>query len=341
MAEWARPQNSRRIVNAAGDWLASDNTTEVDRNLAIINNWRSSHSFPLNTLQTATRRYGRIVDPDVLVAQRIKRLPAIAAKLENEPWLKLSQMQDIGGCRGIVRSVEQVKELAEAFTNSRIKHQLIREDDYITTPRATGYRSHHLVYKYRSDRSEHWNDLRVEVQLRSPLQHAWATAVETVGAFTGQALKASQGNEDWQRFFALMGSEMALLEETPIVSDTPRNERTLVGEIRRYAEALDVSVTLATYRDTIEQFVPIAPPGIEYFLIERRSTEHVEVGGYRSAEVVEAYEAYNQAEERTRSDPSVDVVLVRVESLAALRRAYPNYFLDTEVFLREVERVLG
>jgi hypothetical protein len=32
-------------------------------------------------------------------------------------------------------------------------------------------------------------------------------------------------------------------------------------------------------------------------------------------------------------DPDADAVLVSVDSMAALRRAYPNYFLDTKVFV--------
>ena len=230
--------------------------------MEIINNWRSSHSFPLNTLQNTTRRYGRTVDPDVLVAQRIKRLPAITAKLKNEPWLKLSQMQDIGGCRGVVSSVEQASQLVKAFVNSKMKHQLLRQDDYITTPRASGYRSHHLVYKYYSDHSDYCNDLRIEVQIRSQLQHAWATAVETVSAFTGQALKASHGGDDWRRFFALISSEMAIRERTPLIDDTPPNVRSLVREIKKYAKLLNVVATLTTYRATIEQSLPAAPRGI-------------------------------------------------------------------------------
>ena len=204
MADWARPQHSRRSVNGAGAQLVDATVLTPSQPMEIINNWRSSHRFPLNTLQNTTRRYGRTVDPDVLVAQRIKRLPAITAKLKNEPWLKLSQMQDIGGCRGVVSSVEQASQLVKAFVNSKMKHQLLRQDDYITTPRASGYRSHHLVYKYYSDHSDYCNDLRIEVQIRSQLQHVWATAVETVSAFTGQALKASHGGDDWRRFFALM-----------------------------------------------------------------------------------------------------------------------------------------
>ena len=39
-------------------------------------------------------------------------------------------------------------------------------------------------------------------------------------------------------------------------------------------------------------------------------------------------------------DPDKDAVLVTVESLAALRRAYPNYFLATTAFLESVEEAI-
>ncbi len=39
------------------------------------------------------------------------------------------------------------------------------------------------------------------MQIRTAVQHSWATAVEVVGAFTAQSLKSSQGNEKWLDFF--------------------------------------------------------------------------------------------------------------------------------------------
>lgn len=45
--------------------------------LAVINNWRSSHSFPLNTLQMNLRDTSRKFDREPTIAQRIKRLPSI------------------------------------------------------------------------------------------------------------------------------------------------------------------------------------------------------------------------------------------------------------------------
>lgn len=49
--------------------------------------------------------------------------------------------------------------------------------------------------------------------------------------------------------------------------------------------------------------------------------------------VLTAAEQYDALGRSAALDQNTDVVLVSVESLAALRRAYPNYFLDTEVFL--------
>jgi ppGpp synthetase/RelA/SpoT-type nucleotidyltranferase len=99
------------------DWEKEDfeNLQRVQEAYEIIYNFRSSHSFPLNTFQTTLRDKAHKVDADCIVAQRIKRLPTILAKL-NRRKVKLSEIQDIGGCRAIVSSVAR---RAEARKNLR------------------------------------------------------------------------------------------------------------------------------------------------------------------------------------------------------------------------------
>jgi ppGpp synthetase/RelA/SpoT-type nucleotidyltranferase len=109
--------------------------------------------------------------------------------------MTLSQMQDIGGCRAIVSSAEGVAKLCASYAESDLKHILHQTDNYIDTPKDSGYRGVHLIYRYHSDRRQDYNSLKIEMQLRSQLQHAWATAVETVGAFVRQALKSSVGEQ--------------------------------------------------------------------------------------------------------------------------------------------------
>lgn len=56
-----------------------------------------------------------------------------------------------------------------------------------------------------------------ELQIRTKLQHAWATAVEAMGTFLGEALKAGHGPAAWRDFFATASAAIAHVESTPPV----------------------------------------------------------------------------------------------------------------------------
>ena len=49
---------------------------------------------------------------------------------------------------------------------------------------------------------------------------------------------------------------------------------------------------------------------------------------------------YELREQKTKNDPNSDVVLVSVGSLKQLKKAYPNYFLDTEEFIKQLSIML-
>jgi hypothetical protein len=355
---WATPQYSKKKVNWAGKMLVSsepdaflDGDSDDPYTLAanpaysswqekyfdaldIVNNWRSSHNFPLNTFHVWLKRRAKLIDPGCITAQRIKRLSSIEAKLERFSTMTLSQMQDIGGCRAIVASCPQVKDLAKAYADSDIKHSLAQKDDYIDTPKDSGYRGIHLIYRYFSDKKTDYNTLKVEVQLRSQLQHAWATAVESVGAFIQQALKSSLGEQDWLRFFALMGTAIAIRENSTPVPDTPTTYGELVKELREYANALDVANRLATFGAALQITESPRRDSDHYFLLEvNHKTKLVTVTGFKQAESDKATAEYLEVEKKRKDSQDADAVLVSVDSMAALRRAYPNYFLDTKVFV--------
>ena len=100
---WAKLQHERGEVDAAGRLLAKMTFPVTSMEglgaLAIINNWRASHAYPLNTFQLTLRRKARKIERDAIVAQRAKRLESIHAKLARQPSMRMSQMQDIAGCR--------------------------------------------------------------------------------------------------------------------------------------------------------------------------------------------------------------------------------------------------
>lgn len=340
---WTVPRYSRADVDKAGATLIDKAATaeDLEHALVVINNWRSSHSFPLNTFQVGLRQRAWEVSRQSLVAQRIKRLSSIELKLRRFDWLRLSEMQDIGGCRAVVSSVRRVDRLVRSYRESDVKHRLVDQDDYIRNPKRSGYRGIHLIYAYRSDRKRTYNRLKIEMQFRTRLQHAWATAVETVGTFIEQALKASRGEKEWLRFFALAGSVFAIREGTPLIPETPTNEAELIGELRHYVQELDVEARLHAYGAALRTLEDPSARRARYFLLELDpGARRVSVTGYRSNELRQASREYLAAERKLKPVPGADAVLVSVESLAALRRAYPNYFLDTDVFLNALNRAM-
>ena len=65
-----------------------------------------------------------------------------------------------------------------------------RAYDYVTKGKDDGYRSYHVVFDFQSrDHEAAFDGRRVEVQVRTWLQHSWATAVEAVGLFRRENLK--------------------------------------------------------------------------------------------------------------------------------------------------------
>ncbi len=310
----------------------------------VINNWRSSHAYVLNTFQMALRHRAIKVDKGAIVAQRSKRRTSIKAKLERMDSLRLSEMQDIAGCRAIVSSVKQVYELVEGYKRRYSKHKLVDEDDYIKHPKSDGYRGYHLIYRYYNSKFPAYKGLKVEIQLRSGLQHCWATAVETTDIFERQGLKAHQGTPEWRRFFALMGAAIAMREDCKTVPRTPRNWRDLTTELREAAMQLNVKSRLSAFGATLKIIgeADTQRAGIRHvllFLDPDEGNERLSLYGFPTRNMDDAAKQYYIRELEKKE--GTDAVLVSVSDAATLRRAYPNYFLDTDVFLQTLDEFIS
>lgn len=342
--KWVMPEYKKGQVDWAGRVLIAREIDydDLERSLSIISNWRSCHGYPLNTFQDTLRKKARRYDGNCIVAQRTKRLSSIMHKLARFPTMELSQMQDIGGCRAILESAAHVQTLVDSYRRSDLRHKLARVTNYIDQPRQSGYRGVHLLYQYSSDkeRTSVFNGLRIEMQLRSGLQHAWATAVETVGTFTRQALKSSLGETEWLRFFALMASVIALREGCPLVPGTPTDQGELIAELRHHATQLDVHHRLKAFGAALRTIPEADLRNAHYFLLELDpDAQSITIKGFSNREAEAASEEYLEAERKAQGG-TADAVLVSVDKLESLRRAYPNYFLDTDVFLRTLGEAL-
>jgi len=343
---WPVLRYSKAQVDKAGETLASENLFgDTDTALDILSNWRAAHSFALNTMQMGLRQRARIIDEHALIVQRVKRISSIIQKLRRFPAMKLSRMQDIGGCRAVVETVEQVRDLHKKYRGSHQRHNLANRKDYVVQPKPSGYRGIHLIYRYQGKPDAPHNGRLIEIQLRSKLQHAWATAVETVGVFLDQALKSSVGSEDWLRFFTLAGSAFAWKEAAPLVPGTPSSAKELRKAIKPLWTSLKVARRLDDFGRALAVLDNFPKKRAYYFLLHLRQSHdasaRLDITRFPKASLDTATEQYLTVEKGLARERGAQAVLVASESMTALKRAYPNYFLDTQVFVEEVAVFLG
>lgn len=334
--KWEKVKYSKSKINKAGKVLldAVPGSEEEKEALEILNNWRASHAYPLQVIASELRR----ASESALVVQRLKRLDSIVAKLKRIQGMSLYGMQDIGGCRVIVDLVDDVYMVLNEYKDSRKQHILKRENDYIINPKKSGYRSYHIVYQFYSDEIEEYNkNMRVEIQLRTRLQHTWATAVEMMGIYTKSALKASIGDTNVLRFFALVSSVFARIEGTAIVPDTADSYDQLVKEIKCIDQKYNIISKLSALNVAIDHVKDNKEEGY-YILILNYESKMLKIRHFTTSEIETATEVYNEIE--GLKEISIDAVLVSANSFETLRVAYPNYFSDIGEFVEMMRQIL-
>lgn len=350
--EWVKRQFGKGEIDRAGKLLAwwwEDTTRENENNkrdlnmaYVIVENWRTSHGLPLNTFQAALRGRAKRVEQRVIVAQRLKRFASVMNKLAREPTMKLSQMHDLGGCRAILSSVKAVYDLYHMYKGNAPllpTEGTLKCYDYIKEPKEDGYRGIHIAGRYhpRVKSREPWQNQRIEIQLRTRLQHAFATAVETVTTFTKQPLKFGAGPTEWRSFFSLMGSALAEVEGTEHVKNTPKDHVELISSLQSAVEELKVRQRLRGWADAMKVLPRRHTKGYKWLLLVLNTTDNtIKVTGFKNRK--EASRVIASIEQSKRKD--LDAVLVWVNSIRNLRNAYPNYYADTQGFLQALDLVL-
>ncbi|MCP4102963.1 MAG: (p)ppGpp synthetase [Lentisphaerae bacterium] len=341
--EWIKPEYSKKQVNKAGDLLTpreefkhySGGKMPLVDAIKILFNWRAAHAFPMQIILDFLRKTSLRVDKKAIAVQRLKRISSILEKLKRENGMNLSRMEDIAGCRVVVENCDQVYDIYEKFKKSRTKHILYRERDYINNPKPSGYRSIHLIYKYNAGKKE-YGGLPVEIQIRSQIQHSWATAVEVVGTFTKQALKASSGDKSWLEFFRLVSIEFAKLERNQPYSNAQYNSS--FNEMSELYNQLDVEKRLHAFKVVAKKIA--SSKNDTYYLLKLNLTDRlVTVSKFQKKDLENATSQYDSEEQRYKDDSDIDLVLVSAKSVKDLKKAYPNYFLNTGEFSKNLKKV--
>lgn len=335
----------------------------AERKLAIekIQNFREFHLYPLMLMKNHLARTSKKVNKSIIVARRLKRLPTIIDKLERDSLdggtqnsIELTRMQDIAGCRAIVNNSKELFSLRQRLVESRSVHKIIRENNYLI-PKSSGYGGIHLIYScYESQKAEHiWKKTKVEVQLRTKLQHAWATSLEIIDTLEHTDLKTSHtGSFAWRRYFYLMGKLVSHEEGFHKLSDPelfeircelfgspgifyPKIEGLEVylgvaSKLRKYALAINFS----TDKKALERTKNNSGLFLITMTINKKKAKKsidVDTTFFKASESDEAIEKYNKAE----MDATIYLtVLLSVTDAKTLKQAYPNYFGSTTAFTK-------
>lgn len=136
-----------------------------------------------------------------------------------------------------------------------------------------------------------------------------------------------------------MSSALAAIEKTPCVPETPHNKDELVSELSKLSQKLRARDMLSAYNITLNTLG--AAKDAKYFIIHLDPDEvKANLRRYKAKESSEANRVYTELESQIPDHSRQQVVLVSVADINALKRAYPNYFLDTALFSRLVYRIL-
>lgn len=175
--------------------------------LLFVEEFRRGFSLPLAKVNNGLRSFASEFSPDTLVTQRLKRLPQIIHKLNRLEKTQLARMEDIGGCRVVLINQDQVEAIVKKILRN---WNVVREPrNYVSEPKASGYRAIHIVMT----RDEH----RLEVQLRTRGQQSWANLVEELASAYGLPLKDDKGPREILTWLRLEAANIAYRErqETP------------------------------------------------------------------------------------------------------------------------------
>lgn len=221
------PELSNSQVNKAGKTLrrwARGELISVDQHraaLGVVLAHRAAHRLPLTKATMGLRSVVRTEQCAVEVSQRLKRVRTIVDKLVREPTMQLVSMQDIGGCRAVLNSIDEVRRVQRRLSRNRPP---LRVSDYIAKPRSSGYRGVHVVVEY--------DNRPIEVQLRTQTMHEWAITVERLGGRLGVDLKSGLGPPPVLALLEAISEVMAIEEKGGAVS---ARALTRLGDLRQEA----------------------------------------------------------------------------------------------------------
>lgn len=336
---------SKNQINRAGEKLAT--TIDDEENLSIVNEFRYSHEF-------ITKELLRLVSAHDLVvysSRRLKRTKAIVHKIQrskkNRNSTKLHRMQDIWWCRCVFNEIKDIKLFIDGFIWQIEWFKLIELDNYIDKnkenvwPKKDWYRWIHAIYEYVWIKNEyHW--LKIELQLRTKLQHYRATAVEIIDLMNQSKLKFWWGEQKYKDFFRWS----SVIFENAEWYKTPNRKKAVkkIKEILKKENIIDILENRVISYDFVSWFQDKVlnknywNKNIQWDMILEITKEggNIRVKVHHNKPLEELKKIYLELEKGSFSENKEVVYLSSDE----IENTYPNYVWDASNFIQHLSSLL-
>jgi hypothetical protein len=155
-----------------------------------------------------------------------KSTTSIVEKLRRET-IRLSQMQDIAGCRLVVPDVLAQDEVVERLKSALPKAVVVDRRKQASY----GYRAVHVIATVRSK--------LVEIQVRTEFQHLWAQLSEKLSDVLDPAIKYGGGDADTQRRLSIISEYIPVIEFwdlQPLPAGFAQRVSQIKRDLRRHLE---------------------------------------------------------------------------------------------------------
>jgi putative GTP pyrophosphokinase len=342
---YPEPPISKSTVRKAGQAISAGTASNDD--FQLVDQWRASHGYVINTFQAWLKGHIDKQDFDIEFAQRLKRRKTVIDKLQRrdkggKPLISdVAGMHDFAGCRMIFNDLEQLvnfrRYMHSPAVMKNVEHTLRHESDkydYIKRPKFTGYRGIHDVYRHfprgsvRKQEKKPWDGLLVEIQYRTRAQHAWATAVEISDILDGERTKFEMDQSERGRFFAIASEIIARNHEKYCRAFVEMATKDLMEELQEIEKRLGILQRLKLIKQ-FEDEEKLQRHNVLNIYRENDETLKLEVIPFKSAAA-----AIEKASELEAGIVSLNAVYVRSDNPKQLRSAYRNYFYDPIDFVK-------
>ena len=314
-----------------------------------FDNFREAHNIIIKLFTIELKKVN--FSKQHLTASRNKRIETIISKLRRPEKPKLDRIHDIAGTRIIFENIKSLEDYIDILENTELVNfkEKINEDknryNYIKNPKSDGYRSIHKVFYYSSnipystlnEKRFNLENKKIELQLRTRLQHIWATTVEIYDIINKSNIKTGTHNK-LETKEGLFFKKCSLVFEG-IESNDVEKIKININEIFRDKDLVEIYNRLKGIKNIKNIQLPKTLGSDEVFILITDlnkgkttffTTDPIEKNDKQDTFLINA--SYRRLEEKNTKGEYI-LLLLTLGDIKKLKNVYPNYFLNTNKFI--------